>query len=551
MHTASAAPSAASGSSRVLTSLLLLAAGAALLVRCAAVAEPLGIDQSLWASAVRGMSRGQLLYQDVWEQRPPGIYFIYLAGFSLFGWTSAAVVWLDIFAAAATTVLLWSIVRRLTGPAAGAATAALYALFTIPAWLFSHGGFLERTISETFIIAFVAAAAWCGVRHVERPSSITALGLGAACGAAVVMKPNAGLYFPAFVTWILVYGRGPVRERLIAVLPALAGAVIAPGLTLAWLWRLDLLREAAIAVIDFNRFYVGQGFTLSTYAVDFSKAVFLRMKTDPIWLAGSIAAAAAVWELLRTRRLPPLAGLAVIWGAAATIVIVVNGARLFNSYFTQAYPPLAVLAIWMLFQWAPAYRGPSTTLGAGRRVVAIGAAVLMLVILVRRDYVGRVVEATSADMASLTGRIDRTTYLERFGGYDNKRGYSARAIAELADYIRARTTPDERIFLFGISGAGIYFEADRLTAHRFLRVNFFVPTEFPDPRFTLEAVVADLEESRPRYLIFEKLNAVSPRGAEMARAVDALEENPILTNLLSGYQLEQRIEDFTLYRRVD
>ena len=489
------------------------------------------------------MARGQLLYQDVWEQRPPGIYFIYLAGFSLFGWTSAAVAWLDILAAAATTTLLWGIVRRMAGPTAGAAVAALYALFTVPAWLFSNGGFLERTISETFIIVFVAAAAWFAVRYADRATNVDAFGVGLACGAAVVMKPNAGLYFPALVGWMLLYGRGPGRARLAGLLPAVVGAIVAPGLTLLWLWRLDLLGEASIAVIDFNRFYVGQGFALSTYAVDFSKAVFLRMKTDPIWLAGSIAAAVAVWELLRTRRLPPMAGLAVIWGGAAALVIVVNGARLFNSYFTQAYPPLAVLAIWMLFQWAP--RVP------WRRAAAVGTALLALVILVRRDYVGRVIETTSADVAALSGRIDRTSYLERFGGYDNNRGYSARAIAELADYIRTHTTADERIFLFGISGAGIYFEADRLTAHRFLRVNFFVPTEFPDPRFTLEAVIADLETRRPRYLIFETLNAVSPRGAEMARAVDALEENPILADLLSGYRLEQRIEDFTLYRRVD
>ena len=80
---------------------------AALTVRIAAIAEPLGIDQSLWASAVRGMSRGQLLYRDVWEQRPPGIYFTYLAGFNLFGWTPAAVAWLDILASAATTLLLF------------------------------------------------------------------------------------------------------------------------------------------------------------------------------------------------------------------------------------------------------------------------------------------------------------------------------------------------------------------------------------------------------------------------------------------------------------
>jgi hypothetical protein len=541
MHTASAAPRAASGSSRALTIVLLVVAAAGLLVRCAAIAEPLGIDQSLWASAARGMARGQLLYRDVWEQRPPGIYFIYLAGFSLFGWTAAAVVWLDILAAAGTTVLLWSTVRRLSGDLPGAAAAALYALLTVPAWLFSHGGFLERTISETFIILFVTAAAWFAVRYAGEPSALHAFGVGLASGAAVVMKPNAGLYFPALIAWTFFYAD---RQKLARhIVPALAGAALLPCLTVGWLWRLDLLQEAWIAVIDFNRFYVGQGFALSTYAVDFSKAVYLRMKTDPVWLAGSLAAAVAMWELIRVQRLPPAAGLAVIWGGAATIVIVVNGARLFNSYFTQAYAPLVVLATWMLTEWARRL--------LWRRAVAIGTAVLMLVILARRDYIGRVVETTTADLAALGGRVDRASYLERFGGYDNRRGYSARAIAELAEYIRTHTTRDEQIFLFGISGAGIYFEADRLTAHRFLRVNFFVPTEFPDPRFTLEAVISDLRRSRPRYLVFEKLNAVSPRGAEMARAVDALEQNPALADLLSGYRLEHTIEDFTLYRRVD
>ena len=528
---------------RAATILLLIVAAGALLVRCAAIAEPLGIDQSLWASAVKGMSRGQLLYRDVWEQRPPGIYFLYLAGFSLFGWTSAAVAWLDIIAATATTLLLWATMRTLAGATLAAVAASMYATFTIPAWLFSHGGFLERSISETFIIVFVAAAAWCAAKYARDPSLLSACGVGIACGAAVVMKPNAGLYFPAFLLWMALYAKRASGSRLTALISAALGAAVLPVLTLLWLWSLGLLGEAAIAVIDFNRFYVGQGFVPSLYAVDFAKAIFLRIKTDPVWLAGSIAAAVALIELVRARTLPPLAGLAVIWGAAAAIVIIVNGARLFNSYFTQAYAPLAVLATWMLVDWAKRVR-----IG---QVVAVATAVVALVIVVKRDFVGRVFETTRVDLAALTGEIDRTVYLERFGGYDNKRGYSARAIAELADYVRTRTSQDERIFLFGISGAGIYFEADRLTAHRFLRVNFFVPSEFPDPRFTLEAVSADLAQSRPRYLIFEKLNAVSPRGAEMARIADTLEQNPVLTDLLGDYRLEARIEDFTLYRRVN
>ncbi len=49
---------------RALAVAFVASAVAALLVRLVSIAEPLGIDQSLWASAARGMSRHQLLYRD-------------------------------------------------------------------------------------------------------------------------------------------------------------------------------------------------------------------------------------------------------------------------------------------------------------------------------------------------------------------------------------------------------------------------------------------------------------------------------------------------------
>src|SRR5436190_18149774 len=119
---------------------LVAIAAAALLIRCVSIAEPLGIDQSLWASAVKAMARGQLLYRDVWEQRPPGIYWAYLAGFRVFGWTPAAVAWLDILASAATCLLLAAIVRPLSNARTATIAAALYAWLTAPGWLYGHGG---------------------------------------------------------------------------------------------------------------------------------------------------------------------------------------------------------------------------------------------------------------------------------------------------------------------------------------------------------------------------------------------------------------------------
>jgi hypothetical protein len=526
-----------------LTILCVAAAVVPLAARIPSIAEPLGIDQSLWASAVRGMARHQLLYRDVWEQRPPGIYFTYLAGFSIFGWTPAAVAWLDLLASAATTLLLFAIVRRLSSAQNGAVAAALYATLTMPGWLYRHDGFLERSVCETFIVVCVGLAAWCAVRCRERLSPAWAAGIGFFGGAAVVFKPNAGLYLPALLLWTWLYRSDAVAisrttaARLLTVI-ALA-AMIAPALTILWLWRLDLLADARVAILDFNRFYVAQGFTVRGYAVDFAKAIWLRMKTDPLWLAGGIGFLAVVWELARRRALAALPGLAVFWGGAAALVIVVNGARLFNTYFIQAFPPLAVLAAWLIAE------RPRES--ASARLVSLVTAVLMVVLLWQRHYPARVYEFAQADWAMMRGNLDRAEFLDRFGGYGNDRGYSARANDELAAYVRNHTTPEDRIFLFGINGAGVYFLSDRLTAHRFLRVNFFVPSEFPNPDFTLDAVVADLAARRPRYLIFEQLHSSS----EMAKLVDSLQSREEIKRLLQPYRLETTIEDFSLYRLTD
>jgi 4-amino-4-deoxy-L-arabinose transferase-like glycosyltransferase len=544
---------------------LAVAAAGALLLRTVSIAEPLGIDQSLWASAVRGMSRGQLLYRDVWEQRPPGIYWTYLAAFNVFGWTSsAAVAWMDLLAAVATTLLLFGIARRIGDALTGTAAAALYAALTMPAWLYRYGGFLERSVCETFIVVCIGASFWCAVRLRERatlrpaggrpagapPASalpvralLAAAGVGFFAGAAVVFKPNAGLYFLAVLAWLALYlpraSAGDRRAIGVSVIVAVVASAIMPVLAVAWLWRLGLLADAKTAVVDFNRFYVSQGFTLGGYARDFSKAIWFRIETDPLWLAGGVGSLVALWSLARTRRLSPVAGLAMLWGAAAALVIIVNGARLFNTYFIQAFAPLAVLSAWLLTAAARESRL--------RGLIAGATGLLMAIVLLQRHYPAKVLDSASADFDLLRGRLDRTAYLDQFGGYGNRRGYSARANEELATYVRAHTAPEDRIYLLGINGAGIYFAADRLTAHRFLRVNFFVPAEFPDPAFRLQAVLDDLAARRPRYLIFERLNSSS----EMAKAVDSLTEQPEVIRLLAAYQLETQIEDFSLYRLRD
>ena len=311
----------------------------AFLLRVPSIAEPLGIDQGLWASGARALSRGQVLYQDVWDHKPPGIFLTYLAIFNVFGWTAASIAWADILAAAAVTVLLFAVVRRESNAPMAALAAALYATLTMPAWLYSHGGFLERSVNETFITLCAAAAALFA-SHWRRHATLPALvALGVFGGAAVAYKPNAGVFLPALFVWAWLYRQregGGAKSAFRAAAVVALSALAVPALVGIWLWSEGILREAWVAsVATISRTSASAKpprITLCEYA----RAIWLRMKTDPLWLAGGIGSVAAAWQLLASKRLDPLPALAVAWGGAAAIAIYANGAWLFNSYFSQA-----------------------------------------------------------------------------------------------------------------------------------------------------------------------------------------------------------------------
>lgn len=523
---------------RAVAAILLAIAALGLIVRVSSLAEPLGIDQGFWASAAHQIHRGQALYRDVWDHKPPASFLTYLAAFRLLGWHASSVAWFDIFAAALATLLLFVVGRRVGGLVTGAATAAIYSTMTVPSWLYRHDGFLERSVAETYIVVLAGASAWCALALRDRPRSGVAAALGLCGGIAFLYKPNAAIYLPAMLLWIGLSASWPRAQFVRMAVVASVAAAGPPILIGIWLWSLGVLPDARIALVDFNTGYVSQGLTAGGYAVSLSKALWLRMKTEPLWAAGSLGALVAVWDLVRTRRLDPLPGLAVIWGGAAAIALVANGVWLFNSYFIHALPPLALMSGWLLTHARRAH--------LVHKAVAIAAVVAGVVLLAERNYVQRVHEYAGAGLEQLRGHGDRVAYLERFGSYGNNRGYSARANDELTSYLRTRVRPSDRVYFFGINFSAIYFATDTVMANRFLRANVFVPSVFPHPGFSLQDVVAELEQKRPLYLVFETLHSPSAMGV----AVDALQQDPVVRRLLASYRLETTIEDFAVYRRA-
>src|SRR5436190_2382144 len=176
------------------TRILLALAGALLIVRLPSLVQPMGSDQGLYAYVGERIRHGELAYRDAWDQKPPGIHYVYAALRTLSN-RDAAVPAADLAAAALVAALLWTIGGRLCGPLAGALSAILFLLLSDPS-LARYGGFRVRAQSETFIALAVAAAVALGAAA-RLPGSrfpLRVLGAGLLLGAAFALKYNAGLY---------------------------------------------------------------------------------------------------------------------------------------------------------------------------------------------------------------------------------------------------------------------------------------------------------------------------------------------------------------------
>src|SRR5688572_19047519 len=138
------------------TRLLLALMAALLIVRLPSLAQPMGADQGLYAYVGDRILHGELAYRDAWDQKPPGIHYIY-AALRAISPRDIVVPAADVACAALVAMLLWTLGARLAGPLAGGLSAALFLLLSDPGFA-RYGGVRVRAQCETFIALSITAA---------------------------------------------------------------------------------------------------------------------------------------------------------------------------------------------------------------------------------------------------------------------------------------------------------------------------------------------------------------------------------------------------------
>jgi hypothetical protein len=294
-------------------------------------ASDIETDTAFFGQVGRALTRGSVLYRDIWDNKPPGI-FLYMVPFvSLFGSTiraaNIAIATLDVFFGIAVAGIVFAATRSKAGAVLSGLIACLYAVTTM------------KVESTVLMAALGALAMACVIAARGRGWLLFLGGFLFVCG--MIVKQPLVVEFPALLLAALIFNDGR-RWRTVTGLGA--GLVTAGLLFTGWLLStntLGLFWQHTVSPVGRYVLTSEGNWVLSADSRTLFSTTFLQ-GTLPQFAPLFLFALISLILYFRSRRPRSLLGLALFWlvlalGAAAV------GRNFKPAYYMQAIPPLMLL----------------------------------------------------------------------------------------------------------------------------------------------------------------------------------------------------------------
>ncbi|MDX2162277.1 MAG: glycosyltransferase family 39 protein [bacterium] len=492
------------------------------------ITYPLGRDQGEFATIGRGLLDGRAPYVDLWNPKPPAVFYVYAGAMALFGRNVPALRAVDLVLFPLIALCLWWIGQRLQSARAGE-----WAVLLFGAFYFTET-FWTLTQNDGIALLPMALAGVCALQALDAartyPSSrrmlAWAFAAGACCGLAFWFKYPFAL-FGGLLAFGAALAVGANTARLFAsgiaftlggalVVAAGAGAMMALG---AW--------EALIESARVTAGYTALGFNPDEFQRGFSTALGTRAAH---W--GVLFAVAALFPFATRRRdrgtpLDPYWRIVHCWTAAAVAILLIQ-AKGYDYHWLPLLPPLTLYG-------AAAIDTIITHLSLNRwigRVAVIGVFAILPLSVGGRTF------------PYLAGREDQAAYFARFRAGE----FSADESLRVADYLRARVAPGDSLFIWGFRPE-VYYLSQLNPAVRFIfqfpLVADWYPAAWRDE--TVEILWAAL----PPYVLVLQVDYLDwVTGRPNMDSNQLLQEYPALNDwLIFNYQPDTQIGNFFVWQR--
>ncbi len=505
-----------------------------LALRLPSLVQPAGGDQGLYVYAGQRILAGDVMYRDVWDQKPPAIACIYAVLSRV--WPGESVVpAADLAVAAALAWLLVVLCRRRYSANVGYGAAAVFLLFGDP-YLQRLSGIYVRGQCEPFMALAVTTSLVLLAHPARRRPHLIAAGV--ALAVAFWLKYNAAAYALPVAVAAWAWSPHPQRDGRDALRDLVwigLGFGIVAIVVIAYFTVNGALNDLRLATIDYNLRYSNETYESPAHVLLYLLTFPIeRARVDMLWFLGGLGALL----LARWARPNRSTRVALAWLLAAVISIAINGRRDLPNYFVQAAPALALSAS----------AGLASLLAYGAWVRYAAAGLLLAgmwrvgsdtpVRGLRLASLPGVIENVRYDLRYVRGRVDRDTYLRRFKGQK----FDALEIEQLVRYVRETTAPADPIFVFGFSGGSVCWKSVRVSSSRFFWSRPVIIEFAGDrPGYGSAGLLEDLERRPPAVVALQK---------EEWRSRDSFMNNERLRRWLqTGYVADRETPMFSVWRR--
>lgn len=432
-----------------------------MLVRIPFFNNGLHTDEVIYSFGAQLLLEGDLPYRDLWDHKPPGIYFTYAAAFAIFGEGAHAVRIVASLFMAGSIVVVFQLADHLFGKRVAYVAASAMALF-------SGSQIIQASAAnvDTFMVLplvsslFIALLAW------ERRSWQLALVAGALGGIAFDFKATAAftlLAIPAYWLWSLKVEKALDFRRAVVMLSAVAGGFVVVQVIVILFFVANGAFEDLIAqAFLINFIYVGIAAntgTIDIFVIGLFRAFVALM---PLWVAAGIVSVIA----LRTREKQYIFVSIAIFCSLAGALLSLRG---FGQYFIAGLPFLSVATGAVLIS---AYDKRKSRLVAWLPVTKI----VVLVTILSLSFL-------------LSFGAELTYFLARPPSpIDNR-------VKLISEYVQTNSASDDYIFVWG-SEPNIYSDSERASSTKYISVWLAAREES-----VREEIIAELETKIPQLII--------------------------------------------------
>jgi hypothetical protein len=504
---------------------------------------PLGRDQATYGVIAQGLLHGRLLYRDLWDIKPPGIFYIYAVIVKISGPVMWSIGIVDILWLLAISICIFYFAKRYLGAPAAAIAVVFNALWHC-SWGYIHAG-----QAETFLTMFVFLAFFV-LMSARAQNWVGNFAAGLLCGAAFWVKYNAAPFFPVltFLPYLDLsrFDEQPRRiqltiswrvwfERTLAIV---AGFLLMIVAVLGYFWGIGAwpaLREGHFEVLP----RYGSMFLARTPHY-YRLAIELTHLHLGVWAEAVFGATLLIaWWRRQLRVVGP-----VLIMAIAGIISTASQARFSSFSFETAYPFFAMLWGYVIVKLYEGFVYLRESFA--RRSWRVAGVLLWLV-------AAEVVYYPLPDYAFEIAEEYKSLGEWMHDPHRSYEDYLFPAPFEklhdqmaIIDDLEENSAPEDGVFVWGTAPL-INFLTQRPNPSRFVS-NHALISPWGPARWRQD-LIAELNRKPPRFIVVERHDEIPLVTLTYDDSEQCLGKYPALASFIAGrYESVKNLYDFEVYR---